>query len=177
MDTFIRLYDQAIDWTPQTGTDRDIWPIMRDEASLVLKPGRVPLRFHCVRLSRNAYAWAAAATDNFDRCRRAFRAGVRRVDGRPEGPWVPARADERDYVSMTEAEEREWHHTDIEEIGGLVWDRARIPFDCAGGYSVQPSSRLAWAAYQQVSLCAELSQARQAATQSTPAEASAASEG
>lgn len=177
MDTFIRLYDPAIDWTPQTGTPSETWPHMRDEASLVLKPGRVPLRFHCVRLTRKAYAWAMAAGDEFERVYRAFRAGVRRVDGRPDGPWVPARTDALDYVAMTEAEADEWGVADHQEIGGLVLERSVLPFDCAGGYSVRPSSRLVWAAYQRASLSAELSQARQAATQSTPAEAPAASEG
>lgn len=169
MDVFIRLYDPAIDWTPETGTPADTWPVTRDSSVIVLKPGRTPIRYHAVRLSRRAYSWAMAGGDDVERCFRAFRAGVRRVD-RPEGPWTPAGTDGRDFLAMTEAEADEIGGlADHQEIGGLVLERAILPTDCAGGYSVRPSSRLVWAAQQLSSLTAGRSQAGRAATPSEPA--------
>lgn len=177
MDVFVRLYDPAIDWTPETGTPADSWPTTRAEAELKLKPGRAPLRFHCVRLSRRSYSWVMGATDEAERTFRAFRAGVRRVDGRPEGAWAPAGVDARDFVAMTEAEAEEWGLADHQEIGGLIIERSILPTDCEGGYSVRPSSRLVWAAQQAQLLRAELSRAQQAATPSAPAVAPSGSEG
>ena len=168
MDRFIRLYDPAIDWTPETGTPADTWPITRDESKLVLLPGRTPVVFHALRLSRKAYAWAMAAADEQVRGCRACRAGVRRVD-LASGPGTPAGTEGRDYVAMTEAEADTFGIADHQELGGLVLERAILPTDCAGGYSVRPSSRLVWAAQQLSSLSAAQSRGERAATPRAPA--------
>lgn len=168
MDRFIRLYDPAIDWTSETGTPADTWPITRDESKLVMLPGRTPVVFHAVRLSRKAYEWAMSTPSEQERCFRAFRAGVRRVD-LASGPWTPAGTEARGYIAMTEDEADTFGIADHQEIGGLVLERAVLPTDCEGGYSVRPSSRLVWAARQLSSLSAAQSRGERAPTLRGPA--------
>lgn len=170
LDAHVRVYDPAIDWTEGTGTPRD-WPATRDPKKLVTKPGMTPTTFRCVRLARSLYQWCMSAESPMERMHRAFRCAVRSVV-RPSGPWAPQGLDARDYRMMTEAEADEWGIADQIEIGGLILERSILPTDCEGGYTVQPSSQLVWAAMQRRSLSAAQSQAAHAETPKEPAASS-----
>lgn len=172
LDTHVRVYDDAIDWTPGSGTSREAWPVTRDMTKLVIKPGRTVVKFKATRLGRELFAWAMETDSKSERCFRAFRAGVRRVEGLPDGPWAPANLDAREFVMMTNDEQDSFDIADQLEIGGLVLERSVLPKACAGGYSVQPSSRHVWAAMELTHLSAEQSRATSPPTPPAPAKPS-----
>ena len=168
LDRHIRLYDPAIDWSAETGTSKD-WPASRDPRLLRTKPGRSPVVFCAVRLTRLAFRWVHEAPSEPERAFRAFRAGVRRVE-HPDRVWTPQGAEERGYVAMTEDEADQYGVADHLEIGGLIYERSILPTDCEGGYTLRPTSLHVLDAALRASL-------RAAQSQGTPAPTASAREG
>ena len=169
LDEHIRLYDPAIDWSD--GATPIEWAVSRDPRALRLRAGKTPIVFHCARLSRRVYAWITESPSESERLFRAFRAGVRRVQ-RPDGAWTPQGADALGYVAMTDDEADVYGIADQQEIGGLIIERSLLPFDCAGGYTLRPSSLLVRAAALRASLSAGQSQGQPPGTASEPAASS-----
>lgn len=170
MDEHIRIYDPAIDWTIDTGTPPS-WAATRKREDLRCKPGKTPIVFRCVRLSRRAYSWAMEAPSEADKLARAYRAGVRAI-AFPDRTWTPKGADERTFVAMTEDEAEIVGIADVEEIGGLVLERSILPTDCEGGYTLRDTSRRVLAAVLRVFPPAAPSPVTPAQTPSEPAASS-----
>lgn len=166
LDEHVRVYDAAIDWSDDAGTPPE-WMDDRDPSKLRIKVGRAPVRFRCVRLSRDAYDWVNESHTEEGRLRRAFRAGVREVT-LPEGTWRPSGVDERGYIAMTEDECARFAFADSEEIGALVYTRSKLPFDCEAAFTRRPFSLLVLGAQIRRSQRAAQSQAQPAPTASAP---------
>lgn len=170
LDRHIRIYDPAIDWTPDTGTPIE-FATTRDETTMKLRPGKAPIVFHAARLSRSTFRWVIEAASDVERLFRAFRAGVRRVE-HPDRTWSPVGIDAAGFVAMTEAECDTYGIADVLEIGGLVYERSTLPTDCEAGYTLRPTSRLVWEASVRRCLRAAPSQDTPRATASEPAASS-----
>lgn len=139
----VRIYDPAIqpwDHIRKTGTKLVDWGRERDMAKLVTYPGATPVVFHCRRLTRSQMLFVSKAPDEVTQHDRAFALGVIGVDRPEQPPWKPAGVGARDYFAMSEAELESFEFTDIQEIGGVILTRSRVPLDLSPVYPVQPSS-------------------------------------
>jgi hypothetical protein len=163
MDQHVCLFDPAIRWGDTTKddnvTDRDTWPVERDPKRLHLHEGKRAMIFHCIKLDFPQVAFCKEAPE-VEACGRAFRTGVRRVT-RPDGTtWLPAGVEERGYSMMSLAEMSEFETVIIEEIGALILQSGRLPFDLKGSYMLRPSSLHVSGATERALRCVELNQAR-----------------
>lgn len=138
-----RFYDPAIQpWDPskKKGTMLVDWARERDMTKLVTWPGKDPVVFVCRRLTRSQMLFVSRAADEVTQIDRAFALGVVEVQRPGEAPWRPAGSDKRDFFAMSEAEIETFEFCDIQEIGGVILTRSRVPFDLSPVYPVQPSS-------------------------------------
>jgi hypothetical protein len=71
---------------------------------------------------------------------RAFALGVRRIDREDGTSWTPPGVDRPGYFGIPEAELDAFDYADIQEIGGVVLTRSRVPFGSSVSYPVPPSS-------------------------------------
>jgi hypothetical protein len=143
--TTARLYDPAIlPWSEvrYTGTRLMQWARdSRDPAQLVLRPGAKPVLFTCLRLTRDRFSWVEGATTDVEACLRAFQVGVIEVQ-RPNGEvWRPAAVVKPgNFTGLTDDELDLFEACDHVEIGGVILERSRVPFDYAPRYTVRRSS-------------------------------------
>lgn len=149
--TTARLYDPAIlPWAEARGTGTRLleWARdSRDPAKLVLHPGAKLMLFTCLRLTRDRFSWVESATSDVERCLRAFQCGVIEVQ-RPNGEtWRPAGFNKPgDFTGLSDDELDLFDPCDHVEIGGVILERSRVPFDYAPRYTVRRSSVDVWEA-------------------------------
>jgi hypothetical protein len=145
----IRIYDPAIEpFDPATerGTRIADYAEWRDPKMLALWPGKRPVTFFFRRLTRAERRLVEASAGDFEKHEQAFRYGIRRVVRADGSAWTPERIGHPTYFGMTEEELDVWDPTDIDEIGGVVLTRSRVPFDFAPRYRLRPSSLCVWEA-------------------------------
>lgn len=138
IEQVIRVYDPAFESLATAEVTK--YALSRDLADLpALPPGADPVRFHFVRLTRAQVAWVQRGDGTAEVYRRAFYAGVVRITGGRFGDgWEPSNAHDPKRLSgdPAEFEEQRIVELDEQEIGGWIFTRSTVPFDCAARYPV-----------------------------------------
>lgn len=164
LDQHVCYFDPAIKWgdasTFDGVTDREVWPVERDPKKLHLHEGKRATVFYAVKLDPDQNAWVKEPPGEVESCNRAFRIGVRRVVRSDGTTWQPASVDEKGYFAMSKDELAVFENVVIEEIGALIIQSARLPFDLRASYMLRPSSLHVPVANSRALQCAELNQAR-----------------
>lgn len=140
--TTARIYDPAIRlWNGRDGVRLEEWlKDGREVEKLQLRPGARLRVYHFERLTRSQMLFVEKADHEVTARDRAFALGVRRIDREDGTTWEPAGVHAQGYFGISEAELDAMEFPDIQEIGGAVLARSRVPFGCAVTYPVPPSS-------------------------------------
>lgn len=169
----VRVFDPAIqffDLETKSGVKILDWAEERDFDKLVFRPGTRPRVYHCAPLRRSQMRWVEGADNEWTARDRAFAMAVRKIEREDGSTWEPAGVHQQQFLAISEAEMDEMHTTDVQDIGGVVLTRSRIPFGLAVSYPVPPSSRAVLDAALSRFVARSLAAARQ--TKSGPAEPS-----
>lgn len=137
-----RIYDPAIRlWDGRSGVRLESWLREgREVEKLELRPGARLRVYHFERLTRPQMLFVEKADHDVTARDRAFALGVRRIDREDGTTWEPSGVNGQGFFGISEAELDAMEFPDIQEIGGVVLARSRVPFGCEVSYPVPPSS-------------------------------------
>lgn len=135
----IRIYDPALDWAAKTKLLD--WAVERDVEKAELVPGKRPRVYHFQRLTRSQLLFVEKADHEVTARDRAFALGVRRIDMEDGTSWEPIGVGRADFAAISEAELDTLEPCDIQDVGGVVLTKSRVPFGFPVSLPVPPSSR------------------------------------
>jgi hypothetical protein len=166
----VRFYDEAIDWD-RSGCKPVEYAEAREYEKLAFHEGQRPIVFRFQRLSRRVLLNVISrATNEAEERHRAFQCGVVEVVGRDGSVWKPGKVSRPDYTMMSESDLDALEQVlgvefqDMQEIGGVVLTRSRVPFASEPRYPVLHSSVAVWVAVSRRSAAQSPTAAAQSST-------------
>lgn len=148
----VSIADTALDVVGM-GADAERWKDTRDATLVKLLPGVTPTIFHVGRIDANSFGHVQDGGSDYERKRRAFAYGVRRIDnfvdasGQVHASFMPRSRMMTPQGALEMFSDEQMADVSplyIEDIGGVSWWRSFLGARNGVTYPLSLSCRLVW---------------------------------